>query len=254
MNIHYLSEEIGSFYSTNRVKWNQFYNSEKIIFEKIFSQSDSIKTILDVGCACGGLGQALNERFGILNYAGIDINKSAIEHAKTIHDSFPFKSNFLCGDILESNESIDNNKYDLVTSLSCADWNTETKKILEKCWSLTADNGYFIFSFRLTNQKSLSNISEGFQYVHFGNVSTLKGNEEIAPYVVTNINEVFKILNSFIPKPLKTFAFGYWGSPSELAVIPYDKIVHSVFAIQKSKNQNIISTLAEIILPIDIFI
>lgn len=253
MNIKYLSDEIGAFYSQNRIAWDQFYPSEKYIFEKVFSTThDDIKTVLDVGCACGGLGLALNERFQIKDYTGIDINASAIEQALLMKNEFPFDSSFLCADILNSDEFLNERKFDLVTSLSCADWNCETIKILEKCWYHTANNGYFIFSFRITNEKSIRGLEDGFQFVHFDDVTTLKGTEEKAPYVVTNIHEVFQIVNSFIPLPSNLMAYGYWGKPSSLAVIPYKRIVHSVFAIQKTE-QEVSTTLANLILPLDIF-
>ena len=253
MNIKYLSNEIGNFYSQNRIAWEQFYPSEKYIFEKVFVTHGNIKTVLDVGGACGGLGLALNERFQIGNYTGIDINPSAIDKANLMKIEFPFDASFHCADILNSDEYLNEKKFDLVTSLSCADWNCETRKILEKCWYHTASNGFFVFSFRITNEKSIRGLDDGYQFVHFGSATTIKGTEEKAPYVVTNIHEVIEIINSFIPLPSNLLAYGYWGSPSSLAVIPYKKIVHSVFAIQKTE-QKVESISATLMLPLDIFV
>ena len=75
-NILYTTEKISSYFSENRIRWEEFYPSERNLFESInISSSDEV---LDIGCGCGGLGLALSEKFGISSYTGIDINSSAI--------------------------------------------------------------------------------------------------------------------------------------------------------------------------------
>ena len=68
-NKHYKTNEILNYFSTNRVKWDQFYPSERKLFESIGLSSE--KADLDIGCGCGGLGLALNEKFGISSYTGV---------------------------------------------------------------------------------------------------------------------------------------------------------------------------------------
>ena len=34
--------------------------------------------ILDIGCACGGLGEVLQKKYGIKDYTGIEINKKSL--------------------------------------------------------------------------------------------------------------------------------------------------------------------------------
>lgn len=251
MNIHYKSEAIGNFYSKNRMKWSQFYASEQYIFEKVFAQSDKINTILDVGCACGGLGMALHEKFGIRQYFGIDINTRAIEIAKSKNLIWPMTAKFECADIVDKPSITCNKYFDLVVSLGCADWNTDTIKILNTCWEHTAIGGHFIFSFRLTNGKTLKSIDESYQHVQFDPQDLESEIEEKAPYVVTNVHEVLKLIYQFNPRPNKITAYGYWGKPSAVSVTPYDKIVFSVIAVQK-KNDG--PPLAEILLPLDLLI
>jgi SAM-dependent methyltransferase len=254
MNIQYDSDSIGKFYSENRVQWDHFYPSEKYIFEKVFSENSGIKTVLDVGAACGGLGRALHEKFGIEHYTGVDINSGSIDIALETQSNFPVSAKFLCADIAAQPDSLKNKKYDLVVSLSCADWNCDTSKIIQTCWDHTADGGFFIFSFRLTNQKTLSNMEDGYQYVHFSDVKKLIGNEEKAPYVVTNALETMKMIENFQPKPDRAFSYGNWGTPSALAVIPYKEIVFAVFGVRKAKRKGQDKTIAELLLPLDLFV
>ena len=41
--------------------------------------------VLDLGCACGGLGLALKEKFQIKDYTGIEINYQAWKTAKILN-------------------------------------------------------------------------------------------------------------------------------------------------------------------------
>jgi 2-polyprenyl-3-methyl-5-hydroxy-6-metoxy-1,4-benzoquinol methylase len=251
-NIHYKSDSIAEFYSKNRVRWNQFYPSEQHIFEKVFAEHGNIKTVLDVGCACGGLGRALHERFAIGHYCGVDVSRGSIELARMDLPEFPVPCQFECADIAARPERLAGKKYDLVTSLGCADWNCDTDEIIRACWDYTAEGGYFVFSFRLTNQKTLDNMSAGYQYVHFEDASKLTGDEEKAPYVVTNVLEMTEMVDSFVPKPDRLLGYGYWGTPSVMAVIPYKSVVFSVLAVRKNHASS--STIAELLLPLDLLV
>ena len=65
------------------------------------------------------------------------------------------------------------------------------------------------------------------QYINFDGI--MKG--ETANYVVLNVSEILQQLLVF--NPLEISAYGYWGTPSETAVCPYDKICFSAFSIIK---------------------
>ena len=252
MNIHYKTDAIANFYTQHRVKWNQFYLSEHFIFEKVFAEHRGIRTVLDAGCACGGLGRALHERFGIGHYTGVDINRSSIEQARSEQFDFPVPAQFECADIAERPDVLKHKKYDLVVSLGCADWNTDTNQILKTCWEHTADKGFLVFSFRLTNRKTLNSIEHSYQHVHFDETQQLKGNEERAPYVVTNISDMLRMVHEFHPKPDRLLGYGYWGPPSPMAVLPYEEIVFSVLAVRKGPAGSV--TMADLLLPLDLFV
>ena len=101
-NLEYKTKEIKNYYSKNRLSWNDFYPSEKWVFEKIAGKKKSMGNILDVGCACGGLGIMLNERYRISSYTGVDINKDSISWAKNnLNLDIPVKliaNDILCND------------------------------------------------------------------------------------------------------------------------------------------------------------
>ncbi len=61
-NIVYKEKDIKEYFSKDRVKWEQFYESEKKVIQKTLHGLENILekvSVLDVGCACGGLGIAL---------------------------------------------------------------------------------------------------------------------------------------------------------------------------------------------------
>ena len=252
MNIHYKTDAIAKFYSNNRVRWDQFYPSEQYMFEKVFREHGAIKTVLDAGCACGGLGRALHQRFGITHYTGVDINYGSIEWARSEQNNYPISSQFECADIAETPDVLKGMRFDLVVSLGCADWNTDTSQIIKVCWDYAAEGGYFIFSFRLTNQRTLNDIETSYQYVKFNAMEKITGDEEKAPYVVTNVKDMLELIHELRPRPHRLLGYGYWGTPSSMAVIPYKRVVFSVLAIQKRARTS--GTIAELLLPLDLYV
>jgi SAM-dependent methyltransferase len=246
-NIHYKSKEIQDYYSINRNKWEDFYPSEKWVFSKIAADSGHLGHVLDVGCACGGLGTALAEQFHLDSYTGVDINKDAINWALQ-EQRMPVPSTFLAGDIITLDLP---GQFDLVVSLSCADWNIETEKIIAVCWERVRTRGYLIISLRLTNGPGVNDIQTCYQYINFSGRETAP---EVANYVVFNFSESLKLVQSLQPAPTKIGAYGYWGKPSATAVTPFTQLVFAVFYLQKGNGAGGQSIEAQFTLPLDLFI
>ena len=240
-NISYTTKEIALYFSTNRIKWKQFYDSEKEIFKKLDLNKN--KSVLDIGCGCGGLGLALEEKFSIEDYTGIDINQPAIEAGKLLNPG----SNLLIGDVLDvSKDHLKTKQFDLVCSLSCIDWNVEFRDMLAVAWDHVKPGGDFVATFRLTDKKGTTNFNESHQYINYEG----KKEGELAAYVVLNIIDLFSDLKSFMPKSIK--AKGYWGAPSSSAVTPYSELCFAAFAIKKRKTEEVDSPYYELDLPPEI--
>lgn len=221
-NIKYETDSIESFYKEHRVTWDDFYPSEKKMFETLELNRQSC--VLDVGCGCGGLGNALDSRFNVKNYVGIDINKKAIDTARKLFAQYTF----LEGDVLDlKSPEIPNNYFDLVVSLGCIDWNVEFDKMLEAAMNYVKPGGVFLSSFRFSNELEKHSQSKSYQYINFQN----QHEGEQAPYIVLNPNDLFDKLLQFKPSAIK--GYGYWGSPSKTAITPYEKICFTVLAITK---------------------
>lgn len=127
-NIVYRTEELARFYASNRLRWEQFYPSERAIFERVAARFGPPRTVLDAGCAVGGLGGALQERFGTLEaYTGVDINPQVIALANQRAEPW---QRFLCADVATAALP---EPFQWVVSLSCADWTSSRSQPSGAC-------------------------------------------------------------------------------------------------------------------------
>ncbi len=229
-NINYKSENIKKYFSTERISWEEFYPSERKVIQDTITKLDNIDKIrvLDIGCACGGLGNALNEKFKISNYTGVEINKQAAEYGKILNNN----QKIMQGDFLKITNEIKDDHFDLVFSLSCIDWQNNFQLMLEESWKKVKKGGYFIASFRITDQESLNNINLSYQYINYDE----KRSGEIAPYVIFNINDLLKSIIKLDAENI--YGYGYVGAPSITAICPYDKLCFSVLAVRKPDLDN----------------
>lgn len=242
-NIRYSSDEILKFYSASRQSWDELYPSERRVFEIVGGKKASLGDLFDVGCACGGLGKALSERFKLNSYTGIDIHKPSIDWAKS-HCGLKWPATFIAGDIIEHAPKA---SYDTVVSLGCADWNVETAKIITACWKGVKPGGHLIISLRLTPGTGINDIAKSYQMINF---SGRDEKPETANYVVLNYKEATETLKALSPRPELIGAYGYWGKPSSMAVTPFEKIVFSVFYLRRGLSESK-DTLMDIDLPKD---
>ena len=222
-NIVYKTRELERYYSKNRVTWEDFYNSEKKIINLLNLKN---KKILDLGCACGGLGVALKKKFKKINYTGVEINKRSADKAKLLNK----ESKIINCDLLNLRKFL-NKKFKFVFAFSVIDWNVKYKLMLKKAWSFVDENGYLICTFRLTNSKSAFDKKKSFQYINFDGIR--RG--EKAPYIVFNLFDLIKEIKKLNCSKIK--AHGYWRKPSKTAVTPFKKIFFGAFLLKKNKKK-----------------
>ncbi len=222
-NLTYSTAELERYFSKNRIRWGQFYESERVVIEKIRPLAEM--DILDIGCGCGGLGLALRERFGVRSYTGVEINDMAATSAAALNPD----ARILCGDFLRmGSEALREGSYDLVFSLSCIDWNLTFDEMLAKAWSMVKPGGAFIASFRLTSGSGINDVKRSYQYINYNGQMT----GEVAPYVVVNASDLMAKFMALGTR--RVFAYGYYGMPSKTAVTPYERLCFAVMAVYKT--------------------
>ena len=230
------------YFSNNRNSFEKFYPSERYVFEKIFKNNNNSK-VLDIGCACGGLYNALKEKYGNIDYTGIEINEIAANYAS---DTFPeikvINSDF-------NDFKLKNNiKFNFVFSLSCFDWNLGNSEdilasfytMLYSSWDLVKAGGYLILSLRVDDLDTIFDSKSSYQYINYE--GKLEG--EIANYGIISIKDCSKLFKKLCPS--KIIAKGFVGSPSKTAITPKKELCFSVFAIQKPSEVFISNTLLDL--------
>jgi SAM-dependent methyltransferase len=222
LNIAYQTEQLVRYFSRNRITWLQFYESERAIIDAL--GLDASRSVLDIGCGCGGLGLTLRERYGVCNYTGVEINPLAAQAAGTMNPG----AEILCGDILALNgDELRDRQFDVVFSLSCVDWNVQFAEMLAAAWSRVRKGGQLVATFRLTDLEGCSDMTKSYQYINFDGIRE----GEQAAYVVLNAKELMRKIAAF--RPVEIGAYGYWGTPSVTAITPYERLCFCAFAIRK---------------------
>ena len=137
------------FYNNNRNSWEDLYKSEKKVIKKILKKNSSI---LDIGCAQGGLSIALEKKIKNYSYTGLDYNSLMIKKAKK---KFP-NHNFVKIKNLNLSKLF-NVKFDIVFVLGILHLNRNWKKILKEAYKLT--RRHLVFDLReIRNVKLKKNI------------------------------------------------------------------------------------------------
>lgn len=248
-NICYATREIAGYYSQHRRRWDELYPSERWVFEQVARRVGALGSVLDVGCACGGLAEALCEKkLGVSSYHGVDINEESIRLARRSL-SLPIPLTFTAMDIVEAEGD---ETFDTVASLGCADWNIETERIMSSCWKRVCPGGHLIVSLRLTHGEGVNDILRSSQFINFSGAR--REEAEVANYVVFNVHDALRAMASREPQPSLVGAYGYWGTPSSTARTPYERLVFAVFWVRKAAGPVEGAPQTELHLPLDLML
>jgi SAM-dependent methyltransferase len=230
VNTPYKSPGLSAFYSSHRLRYSDFYPSERAAFESLDLGPET--TILDIGCACGGLGLALNEHFGCTDYTGLEIHAEAARighrHVST------FGGRVVGGDVLEAARLLTANdcasSFDLVVSLSALDWNLRVASNVRAAWALVRDGGHLLMSVRLHPDTCLLDLHTSYQ------PTTPEASEavEIAPYVVMAVPSAMQFAAEL--GAAQVTVFGHVGRPSSTAVTTVDECIFAVAVMAKDSS------------------
>ena len=209
------------FFTNKRNKFADLYKGEKIILNSII---DNKLSVLDYGCATGGMYKILKKKIRKLNYVGVDFNERLLDKARILNPGVKFFST------KEYKKKLKNRKFDVVLILGLLHLNSDWKKIITE--NSKYSKKYFIFDLRETEKKGVENILKSNFNMQFDSSEKRYKNYKI-PYNIINSFKVQKILDKKLIKFKKFIEIKYEGKPSAKSKTPYRNVIFANYCYQK---------------------
>ena len=215
------SEGVVRYFSFNRNKEADVYNSEKYFLDRFMRSNMSV---LDFGCAAGGFLNVLTSVYGIeeKNYHGVDATPEMLAVARR---RFPLaKFHISLEPLLEQNCS-----FDFVYSFGVLHMILDWKENIERLYSLTSK--YLGFDLRIYKDgPTIQDIKKSYQTLQYFEGQKNAGR---VPYVILNDHEALATLNAIMQKDDELLQYGYENAVSETVTSPYKKVYMTSFCIVK---------------------
>ena len=217
LNKAWSSKKIVSYFYNNRSTFNSLYKGEKYLISKYVKKND---TVLDIGCAQGGLFKILKKKFSNIDYTGLDFNKEMINLAKKKIDKknfFLFKG--------KNYYSFFKKKFDVVIIFGILHLNPNWKSILINAYKVTKKRVLFDLRFATNQNSTLKN------YLSL-NFDNKKSKNFTIPYLLLEKKKTIKFFKDKFPNSIFD-NYSYAGKPSKYSSIE-SKIVFANFCLKKN--------------------
>ena len=216
LNKAWSSKKIVSYFYNNRSTFNSLYKGEKYLISKYVKKND---TVLDIGCAQGGLFKILKKKFSNIDYTGLDFNKEMINLAKKKFDKknfFLFKG--------KNYYSFLKKRFDVVIIFGILHLNTNWKSILINAYKVAKKKVLFDLRFASNQNSNLKN----YLSLNFDN----RSKKFSIPYLLVEKKETLKFFkDKFRNSTIDNYS--YTGKPSKYSSIQ-SKIVFANFCLKKN--------------------
>jgi 2-polyprenyl-3-methyl-5-hydroxy-6-metoxy-1,4-benzoquinol methylase len=207
------------FYETRRSTTEDIYPSEWFFLEGLLVEGISV---LDIGCALGGLASVLSERLTRFEYTGVDISESMIERAKQKYPTHRF-----CV-IEEADLSIlADEKFDLVVCLGVLHLSRKWRELISAAWN-RAD--VFLLDLRETADATVED--ETISYYQMDTLPRTGGATHL-PYNIINSAEALATLIELCAGATGLRHYGYLADVSTAAVTPIKMVMMNTYQIDK---------------------
>ena len=130
------------------------------------------KEVLELGCGIGT--DSINFAREGAKLTIIELSDKSIEICKKRFQLYNLKANFICGNIENTSDYINNKKFDLIYSFGVIHHTVEPKKVINEIHKLLKEDGEFRFMvysklsyklFWLMMENNIKDLSKGFEYV-----------------------------------------------------------------------------------------
>ena len=209
------------YFTKKRNKFADLYRGEKFIINSIIRDKLSV---LDYGCATGGMYKILKKKIRKLNYVGIDFNEKLLNKARILNPGVKFYST------REYKKKLKNKKFDVVLILGLLHLNNSWKKIITE--NAKFSKKYFIFDLRETEKTGIENILKSNFNMQFDSAKK-KYKNYIIPYNIINSFKVQKLLKKKLNKFKKFIEIKYEGEPSKKSKTSYQSVIFANYCYKK---------------------
>jgi SAM-dependent methyltransferase len=214
------------YYESLRNKPEDIYESERVLFFPVVRHSHSI---LDVGCAAGGIYNIIKTVNPQIAYTGIDVAAGMIATAKKIFPEADFR--------LTRGGRLDfpDNAFDTVLALGVLNHIPDYRQFIRECFRVAKK--YCLLDLpRLIDREYVHALEKSFMILknRFHSQEAVAEGETKVPYVIADAGEIFQFLAREL-KPQKIFAKGYYGQCDKSVIIPVDEVCFTVVCLEKGE-------------------
>ena len=215
----YSSKSKSNYYIKNKVreKFKDLEKSKKFLIKKINFKKNKI---LDAGCASGGMYSALCEKFGTVNYTGIDLDDRCIKNAKKRF----LKAKFHKMNIFD--KKLKKNSFDTVMMWNWSYMYSDWKKLFSQAIKLSKKFVMFDNRLRL-NGPTVTDIDLSYQYYHKSNKRNF--------YIIHNLYELLSFfqIGELNIKTINIYGYPLPGKTSARLPIPVSEILIGGILLEK---------------------
>lgn len=197
------------FFSAHRNTIDDLYPSELRFLPWLARSSESV---LDVGCAAGGLSTIWRAANPTVRYTGVDISPSLIDAAQQLHP----ECDFLVGNSVQGLQLPDRFA-DVVQALGWLHWEPRYVDALTELWRVTRQRLFFDLRLRDASDDMI-----GQQEIAPG---------ESVPYICASWASVFSRLLDL--EPHRILGYGYEGAPAPTVSGMPEQVCFATFVLER---------------------
>ena len=204
-------------YMKARHTFNEFSETQKYFFPMIMQEC---KSVLDVGCAAGGLYGALTEKYGTIQYTGVEYDSKLAAAARQLYPD----AEFLSGDFMS--QSLPPHSFDLTVAFGLLVMQPNYKDIIERMVKLS--KRYVLLDVRLRySGTTVVDIDRSYFYYH--------DSGQRIHYIVFNIYEFLNFLHIEILNLRRISVVGAYSPNVTSAFVPFPRqeLIVAVFLLEK---------------------
>jgi SAM-dependent methyltransferase len=210
------------YYMTHRTSTADIYPSEWFFLKDLMVEGMSV---LDIGCAAGGLASVIAEHVKDFRYTGVDVSQTMIGKAREKHPHHRF---FVTPE--SKLDPVSSERFDLVVCLGVLHLNSAWRELLRAGWALASKT--MLFDLRETHLGSIEDIETS----RFRVDVLLDGaprTHAVLPYNIINSADALGSTRAICRDAHRHQQYGYIAAPSSAAITPVKDVMMMTYRIDR---------------------